>query len=85
VALLKYGKDENIKRACANLFQNLIYELYPKEKEVIKACTEKINQLGGADFPFPAGGYSKRLATVLGWKATKRIQRIAQYFRSSSN
>lgn len=85
VALLKYGKDEQIKKACANLFQNLIYELYPKEKEIIKACTEKINQLGGSDFAFPAGGYSKNLAPILGWKATKRLQKIAHHFRKTSS
>lgn len=60
--------------ASANMFQDFIYTFYPQYPDLIKQALLKINALGGSSFNMPAGGKTKFLMKVLGWKLTKRLQ-----------
>ena len=63
-----------IKQSCANILQGTVYELYPATKDLIAIAEKKISDLGGANLPYPAGGYTKYLAGAIGWKSAKAIK-----------
>jgi glycosyltransferase involved in cell wall biosynthesis len=67
-------KQSNI--CYANLLQNFIYEVYPFEPELLKKASAQILLLGGATFEFPAGGKTKMIVNILGWKLTKKIKTL---------
>ncbi|MBB6235497.1 glycosyltransferase involved in cell wall biosynthesis [Pedobacter sp. AK013] len=71
---LKISKELNI--CYANLLQNFIYETYPYEPKLIKQTEQLIQALGGSNLRFPAGGKSRILASIVGWKLTKRLKNI---------
>ncbi|MFD1628606.1 glycosyltransferase family 2 protein [Pseudopedobacter beijingensis] len=73
LAISKYPQHE-VKKACANMLQNFIYECYPDSESLLKKAHKKTAILGGADFPFPSGGYTKMLVNILGWKLTKLLK-----------
>ena len=67
-----------VKQACANLWQNFIFDIYPKEKPLIKLAEKEIQNLIAPSFNYPAGGLTKMLINILGWKLTKRLKFILQ-------
>jgi len=71
LALTKYPDDISVNKACANLLMSFIYETYPHHSVLITEAKIKIKQLGGANFPFPAGGKTKILIIFFGWKLVK--------------
>ncbi|HTN00151.1 MAG TPA: glycosyltransferase [Pedobacter sp.] len=76
VAEEKFPNNKKIQLACANLLQNFIYEIYPSQPKLRANALTKIKTLGGSDFEFPAGGKTKSLAAVIGWKLAKRLKII---------
>jgi glycosyltransferase involved in cell wall biosynthesis len=74
LALGVYPDDVKIKKACANMWQQFIYDHFPHNKELLRYANNKINELGGADFPYPAGGVTKILSKTIGWKITSYIK-----------
>jgi glycosyltransferase involved in cell wall biosynthesis len=76
LALERYVSDEKINRACANVWQLFVYENYPENSELRKEAIKKIDELGGADFPFPSGGLSAKAVRLMGWKLFKRIKKL---------
>lgn len=60
--------------ACANLWQNFVYDIYPDHKNLVNTALKKIDELGGSTLSFPAGGYTALLQKVIGWKAVKQIK-----------
>jgi len=74
LALDRYPNDKLIKKACANLMRNFVYEVYPQHSALITEAESKIKHLGGADSKFPAGGKTKLLTVFLGWKLAKKIK-----------
>lgn len=68
--------DKEINLCCANLLQYFIYEAYPKQPKLIDLATQKIKTLGGSDLAYPAGGRTKTLNTILGWKFVKRLKNL---------
>lgn len=74
LALSAYPHDHKIEKACANMWQQFIYENYPNNKDLIRKAEISIQALGGADFSYPSGGLSQKLMKIIGWKATKRLQ-----------
>jgi len=67
------------KLACANTWQNFVYTIYPKYPGLGANAQKKIDELGGSSLKFTAGGITKALTNVLGWKMTKRLK---QAFRA---
>lgn len=72
--LLNFENSERVKQICAINMCIWQYEFYPIHKDLYKKTKNWIKELGGSDFPFPAGGYTKLLCTLLGWKTTKIIK-----------
>jgi glycosyltransferase involved in cell wall biosynthesis len=64
------------KVACANTWQNFMYTIYPKYPDLAAGAQKKIDELGGSSLEFSAGGVTKILAKLVGWKMTKRIKRF---------
>lgn len=58
----------------ANLLQNFVYEVYPAQQQLIKQAEEKIKILGGANLKFPAGGITKLLVNLIGWRLTRKLK-----------
>ena len=74
--LKQYQYDSKIAFACANMWKMFIYESYPIRKDLIKLAEQEIIKLGGADIAFPAGGKTKLLSQIVGWKVAKRISNL---------
>lgn len=76
IALSKFD-DFLIKQACVNLLQKFIFDNYPSHKSLQKLAIKKINTIGvRPSITFTAGGYTKILSRLIGWKNTKRIKYI---------
>ena len=63
------------RRACANRFQRLVYDLYPNDPNLLLEIETEIQQLGGANLLPTGSPFDQKMATILGWKLTKRLQR----------
>lgn len=74
IALKLYPTDIYVKKSCANLLMNFVYEAYPKQPNLIKLAINKIKLLGGSNYEFPSGGKTKLLVSLIGWKLTKRLK-----------
>ncbi|WPU91655.1 glycosyltransferase family 2 protein [Mucilaginibacter sabulilitoris] len=74
MALKHFSHEGLVRQSCANLWQGLIYELYPDETEITRLAQEKVDELGGATLAFPCGGYTRYLAALVGWKLTKQLK-----------
>ncbi len=74
--LVLFPKDENIKKACANVYQSFLYECYPMIKPVCKNAAKQIKILGGSNLKYQSGGISKILYSLFGWKATNYIKYV---------
>lgn len=72
----KLKTSEQLNRCYANLLQNFIYEVYPNEAKLIKKCEQFIKTFGGSNLKFPAGGKTKLINSILGWKCVKRIKNL---------
>lgn len=66
--------DDQIKQSCANMLQGIIYELYPRHRELIGKAQKQIDGLAKPDLKFMAGGITKAMTSVFGWKLTKWIK-----------
>lgn len=75
-AILGVEDSSRTRRLCANIYQSWAYQFYPRHKELFQSAQNEIDALGGSDFPFPAGGKSKLLARVLGWKKTQQLKSL---------
>src|SRR6266496_3113438 len=75
--LLARRKDENARRACANVLQDFIYTYYPDHPDLRREMAARIAELGGSDL-LPSGppGFQS-LRRFSGWKLARRIQRWA--------
>lgn len=72
--LLAANSDKETLLACANVWQNFIYSVYPRQPQLIKAAENSIKSLNGSSFSFPCGGMTKFMVSILGWKLTKKIK-----------
>jgi hypothetical protein len=70
--------DDQIKRSCANMLQGFIYELYPRYTALISEAQKQIDTLAKPDLKFMAGGITRYMLPVFGWKLTKRIKLLLQ-------
>ena len=73
--LLKTEDSPRTRKACADHFQQFIYDIYPHMPYLIRRAEYKVRFLGGSDHKLAGGGTVFRLiANTLGWKPAKRIQ-----------
>jgi len=72
--LLRQEASPRVKKIAANYFQNFIYSFYPFHQDLIRQAQQKVDTMGGSDYPFQAGGHTKLLVRIVGWKLTKWIK-----------
>jgi len=75
--ILKKRDDAEAKMACANLCQDRIYDFYPEHKHLQKKMLKKVKELGGSLIRPTGGRYFNLLWPLIGWKAARRLQRLA--------
>jgi glycosyltransferase involved in cell wall biosynthesis len=63
------------RRACADLFQRLAYQVYPDFPDLAAACEKRAGEFGGSEIR-PLGGLLFRLlACLLGWRKARALQK----------
>lgn len=73
--LLAHRDDARTRRACADLMQRLVFEMYPHCPELVQQAEAKVRAFGGSALS-PGGGRGFQLASgLLGWKFVRRLQR----------
>jgi len=65
------------RRACANVCQHMIYDLYPQHPDLAAKLARRVEECGGADIEPSGGWYFGKLRRVIGWKLARRLQRAA--------
>ncbi|MFT3980971.1 MAG: glycosyltransferase family 2 protein [Ferruginibacter sp.] len=70
------GSDE-MKKLCANRYQDWVYQVYPLYPDLVQKMETIIAGLGGSDLTPQGGRIFRLLMPVIGWKSVKRIQQLA--------
>ncbi len=74
--LLKLNNTQRAKLAAAVQFKLLMFKAYNHNNDVSNAAAKKVKELGGSNYPYPAGGISKKLSKIIGWKLTSKIKYV---------
>ncbi|RKD12416.1 hypothetical protein BCY91_12255 [Pelobium manganitolerans] len=77
--LLKFREDTQAKKACATQFKILGFKAYPYDREISENAFKEAKMLGGSDYRFPAGGFTKILNNFIGWKNTIWIKGLVGF------
>jgi glycosyltransferase involved in cell wall biosynthesis len=72
--LLNTENTDRIRKIAADCFQNFVFEFYPHYPDLVENAKLRIKQLGGSRALFPAGGYTRILSLIIGWKSAKRVK-----------
>lgn len=72
--ILKFEDSVQTRKVCGNCLQGWKYIFYPREMDLYREANKIAANLGGSDYPFPAGGKTKLLSSIFGWKLTKRLK-----------
>lgn len=75
-ALLALDDSAQVRHACACLFQRFVFSIYPDGKELVAQAEKKVAELGGSQLRIEAGPRFDMVASCLGWKIAKRLQRL---------
>lgn len=67
-------KDNITEQLAANIWQLFIYNAYPENPELIRRAEKALAELPEPNLPYPAGGYTRTLSQIIGWKATKSLK-----------
>ena len=65
-----------VRRALADYWQRLEYELYPDAPELRGRAAAEVQALGGSTLRPAMGSRQRVLARLIGWRLAKRIQRF---------
>jgi glycosyltransferase involved in cell wall biosynthesis len=74
--LLAKEDSPRTRRACANAFQRIVYDVYPDLKDLAQQAEAKVRSLGGSNILPPSGFLLRLLSKVVGWKRAKIIQKF---------
>lgn len=75
--LLKVRSDKSAKLSCANMLQKFIYTYYPDHPDLLRNIELRISELEGASLVPSGPPRFQKLASFVGWKFARRIQRLA--------
>jgi hypothetical protein len=75
--LLKRRSDPVVRLSCANVLQQFIFEVYPDHPDLRQVIQQRVDELGGSNLPIPGGPRFHLLRRLAGWKAAKRLQKLA--------
>jgi glycosyltransferase involved in cell wall biosynthesis len=73
-ALLARRNDRTAQQLAANIWQLFIYTVYPERPDLLSRAQQALTALPAPDISFPAGGYTRFLSQLIGWKATKMFK-----------
>lgn len=80
--LLAREASPRTHHACATVFQRFIYEVYPDVPDLQQQASANVQHLGGTD-TLPIGSPRfRQLASLVGWKQAKQVQRWGNFARS---
>jgi glycosyltransferase involved in cell wall biosynthesis len=74
--MLQYENSPRVKAAVADCLQNFVYAYYPHHIDIMSKAQQRITELGGSKAKFPAGGYTKMLNRLIGWKLTQKFKAL---------
>ncbi|UOE48325.1 glycosyltransferase family 2 protein [Mucilaginibacter sp. SMC90] len=74
--MLQHENSSRVKTAVADCLQNFVYAYYPNHPDIMSNAQQRIKELGGSKAPFPAGGYTKMLNRLIGWKLTQKFKAL---------
>ncbi|MGN6617069.1 MAG: glycosyltransferase family 2 protein [Ilyomonas sp.] len=77
--LLSFEDTLRVRKVCADYFQLWKYEFYPNHPDLFFGAEKRIEELGGSQIEFPAGGMTKLFTVFLGWKRTKKLKAVLSY------
>lgn len=83
--LLTRDDNPRTRHACATIFQSLLYAVYPDLPDLVQKAEAKVQFLGGSDLKPYGGSMFQLIAKLMGWKLTKRIQRLAHRYSLKRN
>ncbi|ASB50960.1 glycosyltransferase family 2 protein [Alkalitalea saponilacus] len=72
--LLVENNSKDIKKLCANRYQEWVFRMYPFYPELVKETEKRIKELGGSSLRMEGGKVFLFLSTIFGWKIAKHIQ-----------
>ncbi|RYZ30319.1 MAG: glycosyltransferase family 2 protein [Chitinophagaceae bacterium] len=72
--ILRYEDSARTRRICADAFQEWKYQFYPSQMDLYEKAENYVRKLGGSRYAFPAGGTTKLVSRLLGWKKTKKLK-----------
>lgn len=74
--LLEKGKAADVPQICANIWQLFIYNIYPKHPDLAGKARENSRHLPPPVLRYPAGGKTKFIAHMTGWKFAKLMRML---------
>lgn len=74
--LLAVNSSPGARLASANIWQHFIYTVYPGYPDLEKNAEQQIEKLGGSSLAFMAGGLTRILTALVGWKAAVRLKKL---------
>ncbi len=83
IHLLAQEDSLRTRRACADRFQRLIYDIYPNLPDLQQDIEAEIQALGGTNLSPVGSSLFQSAAAVLGWKFAKRLQMLTRKFAYS--
>lgn len=66
--------SQRIRNACADMYQRLIFSLYPAHPDLVMKAEKAVSQLGGSHLVADGGLCFTLTRRVLGWKWARRLQ-----------
>lgn len=76
--LLAVENSKRTRRACADALQRLVYEAYPSRRDLRKAASQRVAELGGSDLRYRAGPKYEFVARLFGWRIAKRLRNLSR-------
>jgi glycosyltransferase involved in cell wall biosynthesis len=74
--LLACEDSDRTRRACADSFQRLAFQLYPDAVDLVRRAEARVRQLGGSRLDYEGGRMARWLSRTVGWKVARRFQRL---------
>lgn len=74
--ILNFETSLRTSKICANLYMSWYYECYPQLPYESEKMKELALSSGGSAQKFEAGGITKKLTYLLGWRLTKKLKHL---------
>jgi glycosyltransferase involved in cell wall biosynthesis len=72
--ILAAENSPRTRNICADVYQILLFSVYPKYPDLAKIAESKVKELGGSNMIVSGGKVLQNIAAIVGWKLAKRIQ-----------